>query len=266
TFTGVAFNNRGPANLQAGTLELLGGGTHTAAGDINVTDGTTLALGGNHTFPAGSEIPGSGPFNSTLRIPPGTSTYATDYFTEGTANFQGGQLTFSGFATFNNALNISGGTAVFNGAITEVRNLTLSSGTLQGSGLVIVSNTLNWTGGTMTGAGQTLVNSGATATLSGTGDKLLGRTYANDGTTNYTGSNLMFGPAAGTVGRINNSNLFVANGDGDFTVSNAGAHVVTNTGSGIFRRLGTGTTTFTGVAFNNEATVQLQAGTLELHG
>src|SRR5205814_9499061 len=48
TFSNVSFNNSNSVNIQAGTLALLGGGTQT--GDFSGPTGTTLQLGGTHSF------------------------------------------------------------------------------------------------------------------------------------------------------------------------------------------------------------------------
>ncbi len=57
TWIDVPFNNRGSVNIQAGTLALFGGGSHTGA--FNFAANTKLWLGGAHFFSAGSTLSGA---------------------------------------------------------------------------------------------------------------------------------------------------------------------------------------------------------------
>src|SRR5262245_47017572 len=56
----VSFNNSGTVDIQSGTLDLAGGGTHS--GSFNVPAGTALRLSGAHTGNASSSITGAGQF------------------------------------------------------------------------------------------------------------------------------------------------------------------------------------------------------------
>lgn len=144
-------------------------------------------------------------------------------------------------------------------------NFTLNGGELTGAGnLSVTSGEFNWTAGTMSGSGQTVIAAALTGTISGTGDKFLGRTLTNAGNITYSGSNLNFRPSP-LAGTISNSGIFNASGDGDFSVSFGSGNSFTN--SGTFNRSGSGTTTFSiGLNFYNSGTVSVQAGTLQALG
>ena len=84
---GVAFNNSGTVDLQQGALRLQGGGSHT--GDLTTATGTTLEIGGNHTFAAGTDITGGG----SLLVNGGSSTSAGVITLGGTLTLVGSALT-----------------------------------------------------------------------------------------------------------------------------------------------------------------------------
>ena len=58
---GMVFNNTGTVDVQEGDLHLDSGGTHT--GDFSIAAGSTLWLGGTHSFAATSDITGAGTVN-----------------------------------------------------------------------------------------------------------------------------------------------------------------------------------------------------------
>jgi RHS repeat-associated protein len=149
----------------------------------------------------------------------------------------------------------------------NLESLTLSGGQLAGAGDVTVAGSFSWTGGSLRGGGRLIVAPGATGTLTGTGGKVLGRVLENRGRLDYTGSNLIFGPAAGEAGVLLNeagATLTLA-GDGDLgiTYSNAG-HRVENRGTLV--RDGVGVTELQGVGLVNTGSVQVRQGALNLGG
>jgi adhesin HecA-like repeat protein len=150
--------------------------------------------------------------------------------------------------------SVSGSTDAFN----------LSGGTLTGTGNLTINGSLSWTAGTMSGAGTTALAAGAGGTLSGAGYKNLGRTLANAGTLDYTGSGFNFGSGTGwDVGVLDNTGVFNASGGG-FGYFNAVPHAFNNAGT--FNYAGPGSFTSGAVAFNNTGTVNVAAGTLSLAG
>lgn len=263
-FGGLAFNNYGAVEIQAGTLTLFGGGTHT--GTFDVPAGTTLNLsGGTHTASVGSSITGAG----NLYVSGGNPhTFAGLVNVSGTNQFDSGTANVTGnYICTNNTLFMSGGTANFNGTGTMTpAMINMDSGVLGGSQNVTVLSQMNWTGGTMTGSGRTFIPAGVTlniastfATVSLTG----GRTLENGGTILWTGGNFTMSSAVITnrVGAL-------------FEARNAlGLNYTANPGSrfdnaGTFRKsVVVGTTTVGGgMAFNNYNAVEIQTGTLALSG
>ena len=112
----------------------------------------------------------------------------------------------------------------------------------------------------MGGSGVTTIPAGVTATLSGSGLKLLGRTLRNQGIINYTGFIFRFG-AAPEVGTLNNEGVFNITGGGALDQSGLNApHVFNNIGS--FNRSGPGLSQIDGISFNNTGTVNVLEGTL----
>jgi hypothetical protein len=237
-FNGVTFNNTGTVNFTAGTLEFFSGGNSSA--NFNVQSVATLNLNGVFTFNGGGSLSGGG------RV-----------------NFNGGTHTFTNNFALTSPLTIVNATLVFNAPI-RLDTVVLSGGALSGSGDVTITGALNWSGGNMVGPGRTIIASGATATFSGINTKGLTRTIDNFGTVNYTGSGLRFGEQ-NVVTLFNNLPGGVVNvtEDGDFNVNFGGAHAFNNDGT--FNKSGVGSSTsFSGVAFNNRATVNFTAGTLTL--
>ena len=107
-----------------------------------------------------------------------------------------------------------------------------------------------------------IVESGATANITGTTDKALGRPFDNVGTVNYSGSNLSFGGIAG--GSYNNlpGATFNVVGDSDFLITSAEGDW---NNSGTLNHSGSGDSRFgPGVHFNNTGIVHVLEGSLTL--
>ena len=233
----IPLNNTGTVNVSAGTLGLDAGGTHT--GSFAIAAGSTLRLGGTHSFGAASSIAGFG-----------------------TADITNGSSTVSGTLTVN-TVRVTGGSLIVNSGGT-ISTFEPSAGSLGGSGDVNVTSSLTWSAGNMaTGGGKTVLASTGIGTISGSSNKWLSRTLENSGNLSYTGTNLLFGFGAGQAGVLNNmaGGTFNAVGGGDLSLANAGSHAVNNAGT--FNRSGTGVTNVA-VPFNNTNAVNITSGTLSL--
>ncbi|MEQ1655745.1 MAG: hypothetical protein ABL960_08615, partial [Nitrospira sp.] len=201
----VPFNNSNLVEVQAGSLDLAGGGTHT--GDFTVT-GSTLFTNGTHTFQNTSDVIGTG----TLRVNGGTATFG--------GTVQVGAITSNGTTTFGPVLQTSylavgAGTTTINTAL-SLNQLDLAGGTLTGSGNLTVGGAFNWNAGTMSGTGTTLLTAGAAFALAPTsGAVTLSRVLENQTSATWTSGQLFF--LNGTV--LNKGTLTVS---GAVTAANAG--------------------------------------------
>ena len=246
SFSGVAFNNTGTVDVQEGTLRLSSDGTHTGnftgAGDLNFNGGTHNINGGT-------------------------------YSVSGTTTFGGGNVTFDPAATISPLTNtvVSGGTVTFGQAV-DITGLTQTGGTLTGSSDLTLTGASTWSAGTQEGgSGRTIVSSGATLDLDSSSSKFLSRALENSGTVNLTTTSinfggLRFGSNSTDPGIVNNlaGGIFNASDDAGFSQNFGNSdHAFNNAGT--FNKTGAGTTTsFSGVAFNNTGTVDVQEGTLRL--
>lgn len=236
--TDVAFNNAGFVSVQAGTLSLEAGGTHS--GRFAVAGAATLDLYGTQTFGSAATVSGAG----TLEVLSGTATFDGSFSMAGT-------------------LSLPGGTARFNGA-DSFGSVTLNGGTLDGSGDLTVTGTLAWSLGTMAGSGRTIIASGGGTNILGPETRVLSRVLVNNGSASWIDGRLEM---AG--GRIENNGTFTANSAGALNSYGAGGvNAFNNNANARFVQAGTGTTRFfrsgTDSAFNNAGSVSIQAGMLAL--
>jgi RHS repeat-associated protein len=257
--TGVRFHNQGTVQVEAGTLSLRGGGSHTTGFTLA---GGTLAVGGSHTFPSTSPISGIGGFQTVL----GSQTFDAPVSITGAATFG----TFSsGTATFNapfdcGSLSLPLGTATFNSTLTVAQGgaVSISGGTLQGPADLVVTGVMSWSGGSMRGTGLTTIAAGGTLNITG-GTSFLSRALVLNGTANWTGGQWSVNGVT-----VTNNGAFVASSAATLTcyssVSIAGAFI----NSGTFIKQGTGSANFAlnvqGVTFNNAGNLEVRAGTLGL--
>jgi len=271
----VAFNNQASAlfnaqNDQQFVHEFGGPPVFNNAGTFRKSVGTGTTTFNNVTLNNSSTVEvqsGTLSFISAGGTSTGTFTTATGTsfaFTGGTQTLNGATFTGTGLG------RIAGGTVIVNGTVTA-ENFELASGTLDGAG-TFASTVLSWTGGDMFGSGPTNVASTAVLNISGADFKSLGRNLNNAGTATWSGTGRI---RAGNSVAFNNQvgALFNAQNDQQFVHEFGGAPVFTNAGT--FRKsVGTGTTTFSGVPFNNSGpvgeappgTVEVQTGTLVLAG
>jgi hypothetical protein len=250
----AAFNNGGNLEVESGTLELAGGGTH--GGAFHFT-GTTLALnGGVHQFTATSLISGD-----TVSFGSGTVDFAGRWMQTANTRVTGATLNVTGSIASIGALTISNGVANLSNSEGSVApaSLALSGGTLNGTSNVIVSTPLLWSGGTMAGSGTTNANAGLM--LSGAAVKTLIRTLNNSGEALWTDpGNFNFG----TGGTFNNlqSGSFKVRNDASLQITSATARF---NNAGTFTKEMGERTRITAV-FNNLGTLVVGSGSVVLAG
>ncbi|MBS0658470.1 MAG: PEP-CTERM sorting domain-containing protein [Verrucomicrobia bacterium] len=239
--TGNAFFNTGVFNrtTSTGTFSVSNVAFHNA-GTVNVQSGTLALLGGGSSTGAFNVSSGA-----TLRL--SGATFAAGSSVNGAGTFEiSGTLRVSG----NTSLS-SGNTSLLGGidftapgATATVSSLNLA-GDLQGPG------TLRLAGIGRIPTGLSLFISTSTLQIDS------GRSLTHAGNTVFL--------TAGA--RIQNAGTLVATSDGSVSGTGAGGSIV-NASSGTFSRT-TGTGTFTigsGVAFDNQGTVGVAAGTLSFNG
>src|SRR6516162_5886831 len=275
TTIGTAFNNSGILEVDAGTVDLIGGGTSTGsftgAGTVEFGAGTTnLATGSSVT--AANVTFGGGTTNiaGTYDVSRGTTV------TGGTANLT------AAVTSLGNALTITGGTLNLGANNPAVTTFTQSGGELAGTGTLTVSGSTALSGGIMEGGSASLrqgnlVAQGAlTITAAGNGVGAVldgGWTLTAEGTTTWTSGNIYFGsPFAGTIGGTNT--LVNAAGATFDDQNTANSNIIQQAGSGVFDNAGLfdktaasgASTTTIGTAFNNSGILEVDAGTVDLIG
>ena len=160
------------------------------------------------------------------------------------------------------------GTVTFNGSTSMSGTITRGgSGTMLVNGVLTIASDMTWTSGNLTGAGITRIAPGATLTLSGAADKMIGASHRleNAGTILWQAGALYFEDQA-TLANLAGATFDV---QGDLYAS--AAYSSSNHGifdnAGTFRKTsGNGTATFTSnVAFNNSGSVEIQSGTLDVN-
>ena len=260
TFSDVAFNNYGTANILGGTFSMSGGGVHT--GTMTVPAGTTVNFGGGvFTSSTSSSMTGAG----ALTINGGASTLSGTVNLAGTHTFSNGSVDFTGnYICTNNTMVISGGGgANFDGTgVVAPAVLNLSGGNLGGANTVTVGSAMSWTGGNMIGSGRTVIPPGVTLNIANSGGvSITTRTLDNGGTAILAGTGVMILNAAVITNRA--GALFNVQNAASF---NFGGGSPRFDNAGTFLTPTNGTTTFSSVAFNNYGVAQIQGGTLALGG
>ena len=247
TIINTGLNNDGTLSVLAGTLDLNGGGTDTGPDTFSVAAAATLGFdGGTHNLDASSSVSGAG---------------TIEFGGNGTTNFAAG-------ATYNvsGITTVDGGTANFSGAATTA-TLTQSAGTLTGTGTVTVSGQTTWTGGTMSGTGSTVADGGLAITVPSTNAlNLTNRTLSNAAAATLSGSFFL---------EVGNNAVIDNLGSGTFDVQDAagirtgvfisGPATFLNQGI-LTKSTGAGTTTIINTGLNNDGTLSVLAGTLDLNG
>ena len=135
-FSGVALNNTGSVEVQAGTLVLGGGGTHSGATFAAIAPGALDFGGGLHRLDATCSVAGSG----TSVFGGGTTAHLGSYAVSGTTRVAGGDVIFSGPVSALGGLEINSGTADFSSSAPQISlgSLAQAGGTLSGSNTLVV--------------------------------------------------------------------------------------------------------------------------------
>lgn len=257
TFTDANLFN---SNINAGG----GGGTFNNAGTFNKESNTTTAIGaafnntGTVNVKAGLLLPGGGGTSS------GTFAIAS-----------GAKLEFrNGVHTLNNVTTSGGGTLQIStenvGADASVSinggthtSLFLLSGSTLGGTDHLFQGAATWTGGAINGAAATTF--GSTLAITGPNGKSLGGRALSAGNTTWsgnTGSNNTISISGG--GSFTNTGTFSDANDFNSSIAVGG-------GGGSFNNNGSfnkqsNTTTSIGTVFNSTGTVNVNAGTMLMHG
>lgn len=135
-----------------------------------------------------------------------------------------------------------------------------SGGTLAGTHVIADDYFLE--NGDLNSSGTTTIASGGSLTFADAGTNYFRyRTIINDGTINWTDGSL----AGGSGSSITNNGTFKDTADTRFYNYIGGAHSFTNSATGTYNKNGPGTTEFDS-PFNNQGTVNVNAGTLKLDG
>lgn len=224
-FDQIGFTNSGTVEVSSGNITFASAVTSNA-GAFNAADATQIIFLGGQTFNAGT-------------------------------NFTGAGL---------NLLN--GGTTTINGGITST-NLRFVGGTLQGTGTV--TGLLEWTGGAWSGTGTLTIPSGSGLTVHGAANKIFnradgisssgGRTIENFGTITWTGSGqLLGGEGAQIVNRAGGE--FVVTDNSTLGFNGVGAAPAFNNQGTVRKITSGGTTTISGLTFQNTGQVTAETGTL----
>ena len=169
----------------------------------------------------------------------------------------------TGYGIPNNSATASFYVAIGGGTVElydwyTVSRLTMTGGTLGGDGILTVLGNASFANATLAGQTQTRLN--GTTTQSGALVLTGGHSLVNTGAYDWIGAlNLGTGTSftnGGTVTSAGNVARTATGADATAGFANAGT----------FTKSGTGTTTFSGLRFENTGTVNVGAGTLSLEG
>ena len=170
-------------------------------------------------------------------------------------------------------LILAGGTLEVTGSgeASSVASLKVTGGTLSGGGNLGVTGTFEWTEGTLSGSGETVLAATATGTINPFASVSLDeRELVNEGSLNwYSGA---LSASGGAV--ISNQGTFYANDDGPHcNPLCVGVGLLTGSGSGAIENTSTGklvksagSVTYITVPVDNQGTVEVTTGTLQLSG
>ncbi len=243
----TVFNNQADATL----IKEGSGGTTTFSGVVFNNSSTMLAINsGILSLPSGGTNSGTFAIAGSSRVEFPSSTFTLNTGT-----------TFTGLGR----PRVNGGTLTAAGPVSAV-SLDLVSGTLNGDGTITISDTLDWSGGMLGGNGTTEIPVNTTLNIITSNVKTQNRVINNAGTTFwkdsgniFSGQGAVFNNLPGATLRIQNDQSWVFNQGGTQTVFNNQA------GATLIKEGSSGTTTFSGVVFNNSSTMlSINSGILSL--
>ena len=237
--------NSQPTFNNAGLFEKTGGtGTTSFSGITFNTTGSVEVNSGSVNMSTGGELGG------TFQ----TGASGSMLFMGSAWNLDPG-ITFAGTGSA-----IIGATVNLNGSY-NLTNLQLSSDTLNGT--AVISGTLNWTGGTLNSTTLSIASGAVMNIVSNNSNpvSIWGGTLNNSGTINWSGGNI----EVDTGAVINNLSGGVIDATDDHLMFHQYNSQPTFNNAGLFEKTGgTGTTSFSSIAFNNNGTVDVQNGALSI--
>ena len=274
----------GTVSVQAGTLNLSGGGTDTGA--TYSGNGTIQFGGGTRTLDVNSSITANAMFSGGTTTVNGGNSGGTGFYNAASTTVNGGAANLDGTITGLGATSLSSGTLNINGATTTATSFSQSGGTLSGLGVLMVTGTTNYSGpstDTGSGAGTSKIVAQSAANFMGGETLVLG-----GATSGATGVTLELKGTSATTG-VNNFNNSIDLNNGSVLQLDAGAtfNDATTTGganalliqstagtAGTVTNLGTwektgnssGNDTISVLFSTTNGTVSVQAGTLNLSG
>src|SRR5436190_72625 len=156
---------------------------------------------------------------------------------------------------------ITSGNAILDAEDITIQTLTMTGGTLSGSFNITLNAGGAFNGATMSGTGTTTIGSSAVLTMDAPGDRNINnRLFVNNGTVNWGDAKIFLASTTFT-----NNGILHVSGDDSFE-SGGGISAINNTGT-FTKDTGTGTTTVAlAVAFNNTGAVNVNSGSLVVHG
>lgn len=243
----ITLNNNGTIRAESGMLRLhVAGGA--GSGDFAATlDGTLEISAGTFNQTSGGALLSDA--GSTIRMTGGTATFGGVTQVSGNTIITAGALRFSGDAE-----------------TTSLGEVLLSGGELGGTGGKTIGGLLIWTGGRLgtqfNGTGVIDLDGGVAIT--GSNNKTLGGgTYNNAGVLTWQGNGNLLVNTGGTFNNLAGAEFLIQT-DADVTRQNGG--LVFNNFGLLVKQASAGTTSYlpSFSSFNNNGTVRIETGTLQL--
>ncbi len=255
----ITFNNSGTVQLNSGTLDLNGGGTHTGA--FSVDNGTTLSFGtGTHnmngaTFSGTGEIKQTG---GTINLNSGTGSF-------GKLNITGGTFNSSVDVTVSDNMTITSSTLTGTFNLTVNGNLTFRAA-LSTIGDMTVNEALTWNGGSLGQNGTTTgtITVSGLVTLQSDARALHKKVLTANGGINHTGYDTYM--TSGAVINVSAGQTYQSSTPDGAKITNLGGGGTINI-IGTFQRSVTGGFTFgSSIDVNNSGTVRVDVGSVTFTG
>jgi fibronectin-binding autotransporter adhesin len=253
----LTINNHGTLNKPgAGTAAIANLNTLNNDAALNVNAGTLQLFGGG-AFPAGTVT-----IAGTLEIAGGVWTSSSSISGAGTFKTTGGSFTSSGSLNLG-SLIINSGTLTLSTSGTA-SSFTLAGGQLAGAGGFTVNGPASWTGGTLTGA-LTVPVSFTLSMPSGTPIFGAGAHLTNNGTVSLSAPTLNTSSGASSV--IDNHGDFYAHANTNvFTIGCCVPALTFNNAGNFYRDTTSGAFTFPALtSFNNSGVLDIQSGILAIN-